>query len=142
MTSYPDTTTKTNAYDGPGNLISVTDQANNVVQYNYDAANQLINVVQVNSPNTGANTTIYGYDANGNPIALEDANTHTTIQRFDVVSELTSKSSPTPRTPRRAPTTRTATCSRSRTSTNVTTTYTYDALNRLLSRSTPGETPR
>jgi YD repeat-containing protein len=48
-------------YDGPGNLISVTDQANNQVQYKYDAANQLINVVQVNSPNTNANTTIYGY---------------------------------------------------------------------------------
>ena len=54
VTTYSDTTTKTNAYDGPGNLISVTDQANNVVQYNYDAANQLVNVVQVNSPNTGA----------------------------------------------------------------------------------------
>ena len=141
LTSYPDTTTKTNAYDGPGNLISVTDQANNVVQYNYDAANQLINVVQVNSPNTGANTTIYGYDANGNPIALEDANTHTTTNAFDLLSELTSKTLPD------ATHTETRTYdSNGNLSTvthfnNVTTTYTYDALNRLLSRATPGETP-
>ncbi|MGA3134143.1 MAG: RHS repeat-associated core domain-containing protein [Terracidiphilus sp.] len=141
VTTYPDKTAKTNAYDGPGNLISVTDQANNVVQYTYDAANQLINVVQASSPNTGQNTTIYGYDSNGNPIALEDANTHTTNNVFDVLSELTSKTLPD------------ATHTETRTYdnngnlqsvthfNNVTTTYTYDALNRLLSRSTPGETP-
>ena len=48
--TYPDRTTVTNAYDGPGNLITVTDQAGNMVQYTYDAANQLKTVVQVNSP--------------------------------------------------------------------------------------------
>ena len=67
VTTYPDTTTKTNAYDGPGNLVSVTDQAGNQVEYSYDAANQLTGVVQVSSPNTNANTTLYGYDALGNP---------------------------------------------------------------------------
>ena len=41
--------------------------AGNVVQYSYDAANQLINGVEVNSPNTNANTTLYGYDTNGDP---------------------------------------------------------------------------
>ena len=140
MTSYPDTTTKTNAYDGPGNLASVTDQAQNVVQYTYDAANQLINVVQVNSPNSPANTTIYGYDANGNPITLEDANIHTTFNVYDLLSELTTKTLPD------------GTHTETRTYDNngnlatvthfngTTTTYTYDALNRLLSRSTPGET--
>jgi YD repeat-containing protein len=46
------------------------------VQYTYDGANQLTSVVQVNSPNTGANTTVYGYDADGNPITLSDANSH------------------------------------------------------------------
>jgi YD repeat-containing protein len=39
-TTYPDTTTVTNTYDGPGNLASIRDQAGNVVQYAYDAANQ------------------------------------------------------------------------------------------------------
>jgi YD repeat-containing protein len=55
-TTYPDTTTVTNAYDGVGDIISVTDQAGNVVQSNYDAARQLKSVVQVNSPNTSNNT--------------------------------------------------------------------------------------
>jgi YD repeat-containing protein len=40
----------------------------------------LASVIQANSPNTNAKTTIYGYDANGNPITLEDANTH--IEQF------------------------------------------------------------
>jgi RHS repeat-associated protein len=141
VTTYPDQTTKTNAYDGPGNLISVTDQAGNQVQYTYDAANQLASVVQVNSPNSSANTTIYGYDANGNPMLLEDANTHATVNYFDLADELTQKTLPD------------GTLSESRTYDNngnlatathfngVTTTYTYDQLNRLLSRSTPGEAP-
>jgi RHS repeat-associated protein len=140
VTTYQDTTTKTNAYDGPGNLISVTDQANSQVQYTYDAANQLVNVVQVNSPNTGANTTIYGYDSDGNPIKLEDANSHTTLQSFDPLNEMTDK------------TLSDGTLTETRTYDNngnlatvthfngTTTTYTYDKLNRLLSRATPGET--
>jgi len=141
VTTYPDTTSKTNAYDGPGNLVSVTDQAGMQVQYTYDAANQLINVVQVNSPNTGQNTTVYGYDSNGNPIVLEDANTHTTTNIFDLASELTQKTLPD------ATHTETRTYDNNgnlQTVThfnNVTTTYTYDQLNRLLSRATPGETP-
>jgi RHS repeat-associated protein len=140
VTTYPDSTTKTNAYDGPGNLTSVTDQVGNQVQYTYDAANQLVNVIQVNSPNTNANTTIYGYDANGNPITLEDANTHTTMQNFDVLSELTTKTLPD------GTLTETRQYDNNGNLASVThfngavTTYTYDTLNRLLSRATPGET--
>jgi YD repeat-containing protein len=44
-TDYPDGKKKTNTYDGPGNLSSVTDQAGNQVQYTYDAANQLKSVI-------------------------------------------------------------------------------------------------
>jgi RHS repeat-associated protein len=139
VTTYPDQTTKSDAYDGPGNLISVTDQAGNQVQYTYDAANQLINVVQVNSPNTNANTTVYGYDADGNPITFEDANTHITFDVYDLLSELTTKTLPD------------GTHTETRTYDNngnlatithfngVSTTYAYDQLNRLLSRATPGE---
>jgi RHS repeat-associated protein len=140
VTTYPDQTTKVNAYDGPGNLALVTDQAQHQVQYSYDAANQLINVVQLSSPNTSANTTVYGYDSNGNPIELEDANTHITGQYFNVLNELTQKTLPDA----------THTESRAYDSNGnlqsvthfngVTTTYSYDALNRLLSRATPGET--
>ena len=134
VTTYPGSTstTKTNAYDSPGNLVSVTDQAGNQVQYTYDAANQLASAVQVNSPNTNANTTIYGYDANGNPITFQDANTHTTVNSFDLLSELSAKTLPD------------GTLTESRTYDNngnlatlthfngITTTYTYDTLNRLL----------
>ena len=54
----------------------------------------MTNVVQVNSPNTNANTTIYGYDASAIPSRFADANTHTTFQSFDLLSELTQKTLP------------------------------------------------
>ncbi|MGO8758498.1 MAG: RHS repeat-associated core domain-containing protein, partial [Terracidiphilus sp.] len=140
VTRYPDTTTKTNAYDGPGNLVSVTDQAGNVVQYSYDAANQLTNVIQVNSPNTNANTTVYGYDALGNPITLADANTHTTFQSFDPLNELTQKTLPDGTLTETRTYDQNGNLSSVKHFNGVTTTYAYDQLNRLLSRSTPGET--
>jgi len=139
VTTYPDGTTKTKFYDSPSNLRSITDQANHQVQYNYDAANQLTSVVQVASPDTNANTTSYGYDTNGNPIALEDANTDTTTQYFDVLNELTQKTLPDGSHTE----TRTYDSNGNLASVThfngVTTTYTYDVLNRPLSRATPGE---
>jgi RHS repeat-associated protein len=138
-TINPDTTTVTNTYDGPGNLASITDQAENVVQYTYDAANQLKTVVQVNHPNPSNNTNYYGYDSLGNLAGLTDENLHTTQNGFDLFSDLVSKTLPDG----------TLTETRqydaagnlvSLTHFNgVTTTYTYDALNRLLTLSTPGE---
>jgi RHS repeat-associated protein len=140
-TDYPDGTKKINGYDGPGNLTSVTDQAGHVVQYNYDAANQLQTVVQVNSPNSPANTTVVGYDADGNPITLQDANLHTSTSSFDLLGELTGKTLPD------ATLTETRQYDQNGNLTSlthfngVTTTYTYDNLNRLQSRTTPGEVP-
>ncbi len=70
---------------------------------------------------------------------LEDANTHATVQSFDLADELTAKTLPD------------ATLTESRTYDNngnlasvthfngTATTYAYDQLNRLLSRATPGE---
>jgi YD repeat-containing protein len=86
VTAYPGQTMKSNAYDGPNNLVSVTDQAGSQVEYTYDAANQLVSVVQASSPSS-ANTIIYGYDSLGNPIVLEDANPTGYLQ---VLEELTS----------------------------------------------------
>jgi YD repeat-containing protein len=139
VTTYPDQTTKTNAYDGPGNLVSVTDQAGNQVQYTYDAANQLASVVQVNSPNSNANTTIYGYDANGNPMLLEDANTHATVNYFDVLNELTQKTLPDATLAETRQYDQNGNLATVTHFNGVTTTYTYDQLNRLLSRATTGE---
>ena len=138
-TSYQGQTTTTNAYDGPGNLISVTDQANNEVQYSYDAANQLTKVTQSPAPSTQTET-IYGYDANGNPIVLEDANTHTTNNLFNVLSELTQKTLPDGQLVETRTYDSNGNLYQVTHFNGVTTTYTYDQLNRLLSRATPGET--
>jgi RHS repeat-associated protein len=137
---YPDGTKKTYGYDGPGNLVLTTDQAGNQVQYSYDGANQLQTVVELNSPTPGANTTIYGYDGGGNPIAIEDANLHTTGAAFDVLGEITQKTLPDGTT---QPESRAYDQSGNLVSlthfNDLSTIYAYDTLNRLVSRTTPGE---
>jgi YD repeat-containing protein len=86
-TVYPDSTSTVNAYDGPGNLVSVTDQAGKVVEYAYDAANQLKTVVQTDSPNTSNNTNSYGYDNLGNLSGLTDENLHRWCQMRELINE-------------------------------------------------------
>jgi RHS repeat-associated protein len=140
-TTNPDNTTVINTYDGPGNLASVTDQASNTVQYTYDAANQLKTVVQTASPNTSNNTNLYGYDPLGNLTGLTDENIHTTVNAFNFFNQPVQKILPD----------QTLTETRSYNAAGnlvslthfngVTTAYTYDALNRLLTRTTPGEAP-
>lgn len=51
-------------------------------------------VVQVNSPNTGANTNNYGFDNDGNLITLADENGHTTQYSFDLANERTAATLP------------------------------------------------
>ncbi len=138
-TSYQGQTTTTNAYDGPGNLISVIDQAGKEVDYSYDAANQLTKVTQSPAPSTQTET-IYGYDANGKPVTLQDANTHTTNNIFDIASELTQKTLPDGQLVESRTYDFNGNLATVTHFNGVTTTYTYDALNRLLSRATPGET--
>jgi RHS repeat-associated protein len=138
QTTYPDHTTTTNAYDGPGNLTGVTDQAGNVVNYTFDAANQLQTVVQTASP-SAQNTTAYGYDPLGNLASSSDANSHITMNGYDLLSEITAKTLPDgslqeTRTYDAAGNLKTLTHFN-----GVTTTYTYDNLNRLISQATPGE---
>jgi YD repeat-containing protein len=64
-----------------------------MLNYTYDAANQLQTVIQTNSPNT-ANTTSYGYDPLGNLASLSGANSHSTQNLFDVFSDITGKTLP------------------------------------------------
>ena len=138
-TDYPDGTKKTNTYDGPGNLASVTDQNGNTVQYTYDASNQLQSVTQTNSPNAPNNVTSYGYSVLGDLTGLNDANSHLTENRFDLLSQPVSKTLPD------GSLTETRQYDPAGNLTSLThfngktTTYAYDSLNRLLSR-TPDPT--
>jgi len=138
-TDYPDQTSVKNAYDGPGNLASVTDQAGNVVRYTYDAANQLKTVVQVNSPNSPQNTNQYSYDLLGNLTNLTDERGNTTVNAFNVLYEPTQKILPDNTLYETRTYDEAGNLSQLTHFNGKTTTYTYDALNRLLGRSTPGE---
>jgi RHS repeat-associated protein len=133
-TTFADGTSKTNTYDGPGNLSSVTDQNGNIVRYSYDAANQLQSVTQTNSPNAPNNVTSYGYNVLGDLTGLNDANSHLTENRFDLLSQPVSKTLPDGSLTE----TRQYDAAGNLTSlthfNGKTTTYAYDSLNRLLSR--------
>jgi RHS repeat-associated protein len=93
-TTYPDSTTNSQAYDSANNLISVTDQAGAKVLYTYNNVNQLVSVIQANHPDPAHNTTAYTYDNLENLNSSTDANTHQSIQSFDVFNELTSETFP------------------------------------------------
>ena len=76
------------AYNGANNRIASTDANGNTTNYTYDRDNRLLTVVQpaVTDPVTGQAvryTTQYQYDANGNQIAVTDADGHTTRTSFD-----------------------------------------------------------
>jgi YD repeat-containing protein len=86
-----------------------------------------------------ANTTIYGYDAKGNAITLQDANTHTSQQNFDLLGELTNKTLPDGSLTESRQYDNNGNLTSLTHFNGVTTTYTYDNLNRLLSRATPNE---
>ena len=140
-TTYPTSpaTTVVNTYDGPGNLTSVQDQNGNTINYTYDSANHLQTVVQVNSPNSGQKTNTYGYDLLGNLGSLSDERTNVTNNSFNLLSQLTSKvlpdgSSTESRTYDAAGNLQTLTHFNGKT-----TTYAYDSLNRLITR-TPDPT--
>src|SRR5208283_652578 len=126
-------TTTTYAYDGPGNLALVTDQAQNQVQYTYDFNNQLRQVIQLNHPDPSHNSTAYNYDTNGNLTTLEDANTHITTNAFDVFNQLNLEQMPAgqqqTRTYDAAGNLQTLTDYNGKI-----TTYAYDSLNRLITR--------
>jgi RHS repeat-associated protein len=108
------------------------------VQYTYDLNNQLRQVIQLNHPDPSHNSTAYNYDTNGNLTTLEDANSHTTTNAFDVFNQLNLEQMPAgqqqTRTYDAAGNLLTLTDYNGKT-----TTYAYDSLNRLTSR-TPDAT--
>jgi RHS repeat-associated protein len=82
--------TTTLAYDLAGNLASVTDAKSHVTSYGYDAANELTTVTA-----PGAVVTGYSYDPVGNILTRTDANNHVTSYAYDKDNRLTSVLSPT-----------------------------------------------
>jgi RHS repeat-associated protein len=134
-TDYPDGNKVVNSYDGPGNLASVIDQAGNEVDYTYDAANQLSTVVQKNHPDSSHNTNSYSYDGLGDLAQLADENGHTTVNAFNVLSELTQKTLPDTTSIEKRTYDPAGNLYQLTHFDGTTTTYTYDALNRLTGRS-------
>src|SRR5262249_32766670 len=133
-TTYHDTTFTTQTYDGAGQLTSVTDQAGKVVNYNYDDAEQLVNVVQASHPNPANNTTVYSYDPHGNLKTITDANNHTTTTLYDLLDRQSSRSLPAGGT---ASNSTYDVAGNQLTFTDFlgkTTTYGYDGVNRLTSK--------
>ncbi len=133
-TIFPDSTFKAYVYDGPGNLISTTDQAGNIIQYTYDAANQLVSVIQVNHPNQSNNTNFYGYDTDKNLVSLTDENGNTTKNAFDIYSDPVSMILPDGSLTEMRQYDAIGNLISLTHFNGKTTTYTYDGLNRLLTR--------
>ncbi len=109
------------------------------MQYNYDAANQLQNVVQVDSPNAPNNITAYGYDNEGNLNSVRDVNGHSTLYTFDLLSELKFTTLPDKQLSESRNYDQAGNLRSLTHFSGKITSYTYDSLNRLTSRSTVGE---
>ena len=77
------------AYDGSGNLKSVTDANGNATEYIYDTFNRLWQVIQ-----PGGVTTVYGYDVHGNLASVTDAEGHVTLYTYDDMGRLVETDSP------------------------------------------------
>jgi RHS repeat-associated protein len=88
-TSYADNTSETDAYDSVGRRTSHTDQMGSVTQYGYDAEGQLTSVTDALS-----HATQYGYDASGNLTSVTDANGHTTTYVYDHLNRKSQRTLP------------------------------------------------
>lgn len=77
------------AYDAVGRISSRTDANSHTTSYAYDAAGAL---TSVSAPD--ATVTSYTYDDAGNLVARKDANLHETTYAYDEANRLTSRTSP------------------------------------------------
>ncbi len=80
------TNTVGRAYDGNGNLIYLTNRNNNVWQFQYDAANRLINTISPKGYSTSQ-----GYNNRGLLAAVTNALTHITTCGYDARARLTNR---------------------------------------------------
>lgn len=123
-TSYPDGTTESTTYDAQGNEIAKTDRAGRITRMDYDALNRL---VKTTYPDGTTETTTY--DAAGKVTAMTDRKGQRSSMEYDAAGRQTAAVDATG-----VRTTQTFDENGNRTSTTAggrTTSFTYDALNRL-----------
>ena len=77
------------SYDDSGNLVSQTDEENNVTLYQYDALNRLVKTID---PLGGISEKIY--DKRGNLAAIKDPNNGTTFFKYDLNNRIVEKTRP------------------------------------------------
>jgi RHS repeat-associated protein len=132
---FSDLTQQTIHYDDANNVTGVIDQAGHMVDYGYDIANNLVSVMQANSPYTSANTTNYCLDGFGNSAWFADANGHTTSQMADALGRPTLLTYPDGTNGLSAaydPNSNIISLSKISTAGSPTASFTYDSLSRLV----------
>ena len=139
----PQGNTTLSTFDHFGNRLTQVDGNGGVTTNTYDAENRLISVTDPQG-----NTTLNFYDAVGNRIAVRDATGHTVTYLYNsnnlLITTLDPAADPSQASTRNRVTNYAYDVMGNRTSSTDaegrTTTYTYDALNRLLTARTPGVT--
>ena len=113
-------------YDEDNDLITVTNPLSGTTVYSYNEYGQVTSVTYENG-----HTTYYGYDSLGQRVAITDANGHVTTYEYDVLNRLHRESDPLGNTTQY---THDVVGNRlAMTTSNGSTSYEYDAANRLTS---------
>lgn len=122
----------TYAYDGNGNVLTVTDAASRTTSYQYDAQNRL---TRVSAPDNGV--TSYTYDAEGRLYSVQDPRGLRTYFYYNSFGEVTQRVSPDTGVTNYSYDSGGRLTSESRAN-GVTVTFTWDALDRMTSRTSGG----
>jgi len=87
--TYPDENFKSYSWHHKGNLVAITDAADNTVSRGYDPLSRLKSLTQ-----PGDIITAYSYDSHDNLTTVTDAENHTTVFTFNDLGQTLSENSP------------------------------------------------